>query len=138
MICNRFFCKRFLLSQRIPLNFFFFLRCWNYVTAPVLSQRNSQDINLTTHAWWECGEESENTFYFLTKGQSILQVSAGNWLARALNIWKMSMCAFQNAHMPSLPINPFTRQRTSCPPSFKIVFWREYVVNTLYYLVLLS
>lgn len=74
---------------------FFFLK--NYVMSLILCQKNSQDMNLTSHTWWEPGKDSENAVYFRTKGHRINSPSQHLKLAgqRALDVWKINVRMFK-------------------------------------------
>lgn len=55
--------------QIIPSKYLFFLKK-RIMQCPffILHQKNTKDMNLTSHAWWEPGKDSKNAIYFHTKG----------------------------------------------------------------------
>lgn len=97
-------------NNSFQLHFFSF----ENVMSLSLCQKNNQDMNLTSHAWWETGKDSESTIYFQTKGHRINSLSQYLKLAeqKGLDIWKI-VCV-QNVLLNV--ILPFKRQRTLCPP----------------------
>lgn len=89
-------------------------------------------MNLTSHTWWEPGKSSQNAIYFHTKGHRVHSASqnlelAGQW---ALDVWKINVHTLKTYCVHTPPINPFSRQRTSCPTDFTTAFLRENCKST--------
>lgn len=116
MIYDRSSTNSVFPCQIIPFKPFFLKELCN---VSHFMPKNSQAMNLTSHAWWELGKDSENAILIQKVTELILQAPIWNWLSR--EPWKfgklMGMCS------------KYTRAYTSKKPYHKT----ENIVSTWLY-----